>query len=143
MLVVLAILSLAIMGLIIYFAVSPGSSRLLKRSALIALGVIAVSLGVCGIILIRGSGKEKADFVLPGLIEAAPNAKSGNIAALIVFLATILFIISLIVLIPLREKRKKGNELKKAGKAPVFRDDYELDIEEALDKEEDSFEIEL
>jgi len=143
MLVVLAILSVALLGLIIYFAVSSRSSRLLKLSALIALGLIGLSVLICGVFLFIGPSQKASDLVLPAFLEEGPKARSGNLMALVVFLITVLFIVSLIIFIPMREKRKKERSIKKTGKGLILPDDEDLDMEEPEEKEEESFDIDF
>ena len=82
--VVLVILSVGLLGLIIYFAVSPKSSRLLRLTALVALVLIGLSLGICGIFLIKGPGETK-EFIPLVLQESQPQAKSSNTGAIITF----------------------------------------------------------
>ena len=144
MLVVMGILSVGLLGLIIYFAVSSRSSKLLKRSALIALGVIVLAVAVCGIFILVGPSEKEAEVVLPVFLDSSPQVKNHNIVALLVFLATILIIVALIVFIPMRERRKKERMEEKFGKAPVFEDSDELAIGESDNKkEEDSFDIDF
>jgi len=152
MLVVLVILSAGLLGLIIYFIVSSKSSRLLRLAALIALGFIGLSIGVCGILLILGPKKEQADIVLPVFLDAAPPAKSGgNFAAILVFLVLFLLIVGITIFLSLRNQGKNKEEEKKNKKAPVYiNDDHlnigkadSLEIEDSEDSIEDSFEIDI
>jgi len=143
--VVLIILSVGLTGLIIYFAVSPKSSRLLKITAFIALALSGLSLGVAGIFLIIGPGEGSEFIPLPVFQEfQPPPAKSGNTLAVVVFFMVFLGVLGLIIALALREQRKKDQ---KAKKAPVFPDDAGLNDRLSIDgpnlKEEDSFEIEI
>ena len=139
--VVLAIFSAGLLGLIIYFAVSPKSSRLLKRTALAALGLIGLSLGVCGIFLIKGPSNSPEIVPLPVFEESTPPVRSSNTLMIIVFFLIFLFVLGLIIFLSLRGQRKKGEEPKKDEKSPIFSNDDELNIQD-LDDKEDSFDIE-
>ena len=143
--VVLIILSVGLLGVIIYFAVSPKSSRLLRLSSLIALGLIGLSLGVCGIFLIRGPGEEAADAFVPVFQETSSPSKSSNAGPIVAFLVIFAAIMALIVFLALRDQRKKGRGTKGGGKAPVFQKNDDLGLEETVGKidDEDSFEIEI
>ena len=143
MLVVLAILSVGLLGLIIYFAVSSKSSRLLKLSALNALGLIALSIAVCGVFLIIGPSEKTTEVTLPVFSDSAPQTKGSNIAAFIVFLVTVLFIVGLIIFIPMRDRRKKEKALKKGGGSNVFDSQENPNVIKPVYKEDDSFDIDL
>ena len=93
MLVILGILSAGVLGVIIYFVISPKSSKMLKLTALIALGVTCLTLGICVVILLRGSGKAEetipfhlfsdvpppANLIMnPGFENGAGNWGEGN-----------------------------------------------------------------
>jgi preprotein translocase subunit YajC len=141
--VVLVILSLGLLGLIIYFVISPKSSKLLKLTALIALGLIAISIGVCAVFLIMGPGEDEEHIPVSVFQGAQPQAvNSGNIPAVIVFFVVFLLIMGLIIFLALREQRKKSEGLKSAQKAPVFPASGELNIGSSDLFDEDSFDIE-
>ena len=107
--VVLIILSVGLLGVIIYFAVSPKSSRPLKFAAIIGLALIGLSLGVCGILLIKGPGQGKAVVTLPFLLEDTPQppAKKTNMAVILTFLVTFFFIMGLVLMTTMKEKQNK------------------------------------
>ena len=144
--IVLAILSVGLLVGIIYIAVSPKSSRLLKLSALVALGFIALSLAVCGFFLIKGPG-ETEEFVPTVLFEnASQPPKKGNTMTILVFLAALLFIIGLIVFVARHEQRKKEMAARTARKPRAVRKDQATDTaanqEEPEDKsDDDSFDL--
>jgi len=143
--VVLIILSVGLLGLIVYFAVSPKSSRLLKLTAFIALGLIGLSIGVAGFFLIMGPGESEELIPLPVFHDAQPQAASNsNLGPVIGFLVVFAIIMGLIVYLALREQRRKEKAPKSASKAPVFPVEEELNID-GPDMElgmEDGFEIE-
>ena len=141
----MVILSAGLLGLIIYFAVSSKSSRLLRLAAIIALGLIGISIGICGVLLIRGPSQEEVDIILPIFKDAAPKAKSGsNFVAIFVFLAVFLFVVGTIIYLSLRKQVKKEEPVKKTTADPVFPSGDELNIEElGKEENEDSFDIEF
>jgi len=151
--VVLIILSVGLLGVIIYFAVSPKSSRPLKLAAIIALALIGLSLGVCGIVLIRGPGQSKTAITLPFLLEDTPQppAKKTNLAVTLTFLVSFFFIVGLVLMTTMKEKRDKAMPQKKPREKPidpqVFDAAGELNIdhpsgeEENNEENEDSFDI--
>ena len=120
--VVLVIFSLGLLGVIIYFAVSPKSSRLLKLAALAALVLIAISLVVSSIVLvIRGFEQSHEENTLPIFLDipVQPTGR-GNIAEIIVFMVFLLFLVILISVVGVREHRQRQEELKKASSARMF-----------------------
>jgi multisubunit Na+/H+ antiporter MnhB subunit len=144
MVIVLIILSVGLLGMIIYFAISPKSSRLLRLSALIALGVIGISILVCGILIIRGPKKEMDSIPLHVFQETASKAQPRNIWDIII-LAVFLIIVSLVIVKAIVDQRKPGKTAKKAEKSsPVFQENDELDLNiESNDEDDDeeSFDI--
>jgi heme/copper-type cytochrome/quinol oxidase subunit 4 len=109
MLFVIIPLSVALLGVIVYFALSPKSSKALRLTALIALGVIIVSVLVCLIIIFAGlefAGKEPAmpDFLAP---EAPPAAPEGNFFALFLLAAFLLAFLGVVVFLSMRERKKQ------------------------------------
>jgi hypothetical protein len=145
---VLTILSVGLLGLIIYFAVSPKSSRLLRRAALAALGLIGLSIGICIVFLIKSPSQKEPELPFQIFLDT-PKAppKKGNIAELLVFVAVFMFIMILIIVLAMRGRREKGRE--KAEEQPVFNDEdalhsVDLEHQEKEEKEEeDSFDIGL
>jgi predicted membrane channel-forming protein YqfA (hemolysin III family) len=148
--VVLIILSIGLLGIIIYFAVSPKSSKLLKLAAFIALGLIVLSLAICGIFLIIGPGEDDGDIFLPIFHDAAPQAdSSGNTTMVVSFFVALFGILGLIIFLALREQRKKAVSAKKPPPAPVFQKKERFELNNTSEKEqeesfdEESFDIEI
>ena len=141
--VVSIIFSVALLGVIIYFVVSPKSSRLHRLAGIIALGLIGLTIGICGIFLIRGPS-ETAEFVpLPFILDSdPPPPKKGNTAMIITFIVAFLFIAGLVLMSALKEKKKPVEIRKKTDDSKVFQDHDDLEIEQAPD-EDDSFNIDL
>jgi hypothetical protein len=128
MLIVGGIFSVALLGVIIYYAVSPKSPRRLRLAAILALGLIALAIGVCSIILIKGPTEKVAEIPFPVFPDAPKEPpKKGNIIEVLVFLAVMLFIMSLIIVLVRRDHKKKGETDVKPQKSSVFQDDDSLD----------------
>jgi len=143
--VVLVILSVGLLGLIIYFAVSSRSSRLVRISAFVALGLICLSLVVSGIFLIKGPGESTDIVPLPVFQDAQPPVKASNTLAIVVIFVIFLFIVALIIYLAIRQQRKKEIKVK-IGENPaeVFSVADELEFEDQdKEDEEESFDIEL
>ena len=143
MVVVLVILSLGLLGVIIYFLISPKSSRILRISAIIALGLIGLSLAVCGIFLIKGPSQGDTVLPLPFLPEDTPqNAKKTDLPVILTFLVAFLFIVVLVVRTSMKEKNLKIKPANKAPDVDVFQASDDLNLDQTpLD--DDSFDIGL
>ena len=144
--VVLIILSVGLLGVIIYFAVSPKSSRLLKTSALIALGLIALSIGICGIFIIRGPAKSQAAVPLPFIVDNSPPVKKSNTPMILSFAVVFLFILGLTVYLTVKERKTLASANKKPAAAPAFQSSVPQDEsaeEEQITMDDDSFDIGL
>ena len=150
--VVLVIFSVVLLCVIINYAVSPKSSRLLKMAALIALGLIALSLGVASVILAINSFSEEADEErLPIFLEAQKDAPKdrGNWVEIIAFLLIVAALVTLIAVETSKDRKKKLAEAKKAGASPIYQnagkqDDLELKGEEAPVKaKDDEFDLNM
>jgi formate-dependent nitrite reductase membrane component NrfD len=150
MIVFLLILSAGLLGVIIYFAFSPKSSRLLRLSAILALGLICASLVVAGIFLIKGPAEEEDDILFPFFNDAAASpAKKGTPVMDIVIVALLLFILILVIYRAVKDHRKADAEKKGVRSvSPIFGSGDELaDLEtkkpEKEKEEEESFDIEM
>ena len=151
--VVLAILSVGLLGLIIYYVFSPKSSRFLKLAALIALGLIGLSLGVSSVFLIlNGFEQSQEEARLPvflGIPEEPPE--KGNVVEILIFAAILLFILGLITVVAIKDNRKRKEEAKKAEGARIFQHsdeapDLDAKVEEPDKKPEktgDDFDLRL
>ena len=123
MLVILIIFSVGLLGLIIYFAVSPKSSKLLKMAASIALGLICISLLICGILLLIGPKNDPNAALVQFLSEEQGQAvtQSRNFTDIILLL--VLFgILALVINRSMKEQKKMAKsiaEIKPKRQAPV------------------------
>jgi flagellar basal body-associated protein FliL len=141
--VVLGIISFVLLGVIIYFVVSPKSSRLLRISAIIALALIGLSVGVCGVFLVRGPAKVETEIPLPFLTDAEqkPQTKT-NIGVIIGYFLAFVILFGLVFYSSRKEKEKKREPAKKPVRNQVFEpvDEDALDIGHELNDDE-SFDI--
>jgi membrane associated rhomboid family serine protease len=115
---VLIILSAGLLGLIVYFAFSPKSSRTLKLSALAALGLIALAVGICSVFLIKGPADNTEEILLPVFQGAAPAEKKDS-SPIFVFLIILSLILGLIIFLAFRDQRLRAAAPGK-GKVSVF-----------------------
>jgi len=150
--VVLIILSVVVLVIIINYAVSGKSSRIIRLVALGALGVIALSLGVASIIIaVNTFGKKDEGDHLPIFIEAqkeAPNTRV-NLIEIIVFVAILVALIAIIAVVTSIDRKKRLAEAKKAGPSRLFSNaakpaDADLKTEEAPEKaKDDEFDLNM
>jgi hypothetical protein len=141
--VVLAIISMALLGVIIYFVVSPKSSRLLRMSAIGALALIGLAVGVCGVFLLRGPAKVETGIPLPFLLDAEPKQENKiNVGLIIGYFAAFAVIFGLVAYSSKKEKQRKDEPVKKPAKKEAFKsaDENELDLGQVTGDDE-SFDI--
>ena len=146
MIIVLSILSVALLGVIIYFAISPKSSRLLRMAAIIALSVIGLSLLICGFFIIRGPAQDPQAVPFPVLADTQAPERKGHIADLII-LAVLIAVVSFVIFMATRKKPGKAQPAAKTAVSSVFQDGDDLGIDlndEPGEKENDeSFDIKI
>ena len=150
--VVLIILSIVVLGVIINYAVSTKSSRIVRLVALGALGLIALSLGVASAVIALSDHSHDAEEVhLPIFLSAqaeAPKDK-GNLVEIIIFLAFLAVIVALIANVAYKDHKQKLAEAKKTGASRLFpsaakTSDTDLKTEEKPEKaKDDEFSLEL
>jgi drug/metabolite transporter (DMT)-like permease len=141
--VFLGIISVAFLGGIIYFLISPKSSRLLRMSAIIALALIGLAVGVCGVFLIRGPGEVDTMIPLPFLTDAEPKPKAKtNIGVILGYFVAFAIIFGFVAYSSKKEKGRKYEPVKKTVKKEVFQstDENKLDLGQAPGDDE-SFDI--
>ena len=149
MLVFFSIVSVGLLGMIIYFAFAPGSSRLLKLVAVIALGVITLALMICGIMILVGPKEqvETAPFPNP-FTDGGQQASEGiRILDIIIFLV-IMAIMGLVLFKAYKDQKKMVEPMKKAAAIPAFSNvnDDDLDSLELGDTgfgDDESFDLGL
>jgi multisubunit Na+/H+ antiporter MnhC subunit len=143
--VVLGIISVILLGVIIYFVISPKSSHLLRMSAIFALVLIGLAVGVCGVFLLRGPAKVETEIPLPFLTDADPKPQAKtNVGVIIGYFAVFALIAGLVAYSSRKEKGKKYEPVKKAAKKEAFKSDDEnkLDLGQSPGDDE-SFDIDL
>ena len=145
MVVFLAILSAGLLGLIIYFAVSPKSTRLLRLCSIIALSLICLSLVVSGIFLLRGPGADEELIPLPVFQDSAPEVKKNTHVVDLLILAALMGLLVFVIVKALKDQ-KKAALAAPAPAAPIFpsagkREDSENQKQEQ--KEDDAFNIDI
>ena len=146
MIIVLIILSVGLLGVIIYFTFSPKSSRLLKRTGIGALVAIFVAVGICGFLIIRGPQEETTGIPLMLLPDVPGQAASKVNVVDIIILVVLMGAICLVILKALRDERKARLQVKKTKSSPVLTDDDDIDFGESRKKrkeEEDNFDAGL
>jgi len=150
--VVLVIISVVLLGVIINYAFSPKSSRILRLAALGALGLIAISLGIASIIIATsGSNGDTEESHLPIFLDLPQEApKKSNLIEIIVFLVFLAFVIVMIAVIASRDRKIRQAEAKKAAASPRFsttekHEDLDIKAEESHEKakEDDGFDLDL
>jgi amino acid transporter len=143
--VVLGIISVILLGVIIYFVVSSKSSRLLRKSAIIALVLIGLAVGVCGVFLLRGPAEVETEIPLPFLTDAQPKPEAKtNVGIVIGYFVAFAFIFGLVAYSSRKEKGRKYEPVKKAARKEVFEnaDENKLDLGQEPGDDE-SFDIGL
>jgi cbb3-type cytochrome oxidase subunit 3 len=106
--VVFVLVSVSVLGLIVYFAFSPRSSAALRRAALIALAVIGLSLGTSAVLILLFSQSSAG----PGMVysEAEPvevvPSKNADLTVILVMLGVLLLFVGLIIFLALRDRKK-------------------------------------
>jgi len=141
MLVVGIIFSIGLLGAIVYFAVSPKSSRLLRLSAIIALGLICLSLIVCGIFIIKGPAEDPDIILLPIFQDSAPETKNPVHIWDLVIMAVILVGLTLVIAKAFRDQKKAQLQQKSMPKESLNAVNDQEEIEPAFTSDEDSFEL--
>jgi competence protein ComGC len=143
--VVLIILSVILLGIIINYAVSGKSSRIIRLTALGALGLIVLSLGIASIIIaVNTFSKGNEEDRLPIFVEAQQDApkQTANLVEIIIFVVIIAALIAVIAVVSSIERKQRLAEAKKAELSRRLSNaakPAELDVkaEEATDKAKD------
>jgi low temperature requirement protein LtrA len=116
MIILGVIVSLALLAVIIRFALSPKTGKPVKRAALIALGAIGLALVACLIMIIAGPRATEEEEVFAGLPLAEPVAAVDSNRAYMLALGVIMLLfVGLIIVLSLREEKRR---LKKSPRNP-------------------------
>jgi hypothetical protein len=104
-------LALLVLGVIVYFALSPRSPPPVKIAALAALGLIVlsiiVSLGFVFLVRAPGPDDPQGEYMAPA---DQPLPRSGSLLALLFFAFLMLVLLGVIIVISLRERKKEGEK---------------------------------
>jgi amino acid transporter len=104
-------LSVVLLGIIVYFALSRSSSKILRLTALAALGAIILSVLICVIIILANTKFTGGDPVMPDFLagETPPAGPQENF--LILFLLAVFIVVSLgvVIFLSMRERRGRQN----------------------------------
>jgi amino acid transporter len=107
MLYVIIPLSVVLLGVIVYFALSRQSSRILRFSALAALGAIILSVLICVIIIFANTEFAAEEPVMPDFLAAeAPPAPRGNFLVLFLLAFFIIVFLGVVIFLSLKERRR-------------------------------------
>jgi hypothetical protein len=109
MLFVIIPISLILLGVIIYLALSPKSAKMVRLAALCALGAIMLSVIICVIIIFAGLGNVEEEPVMPDFlaVETPPAPPQGNSIAIILLAVFMLAFLGIIVFLSIRERRRQ------------------------------------
>ena len=148
--VFLIILSVILLGVIINFAFSQKSSRILRLVAIGALALIALSIGVATIVIVFNNFKEvNEEEHLPIFLEAQRDEpKTNNLFHIIIPLLIFVVLVAVIAIAYSRDRKARLAETKKrdaskrfsvadkppdtdaeAGEAPAKAKDGEFDLD--------------
>ena len=141
MLVVGIVFSVLLLGVIVFFAVSPKSSRLLRLTAIIALGLICVSLIISGIVIVIGPSEDPSIIVLPVFQDSAPEVKSGFRITDLLIILVILGVLSFIIVKALKDQKNAPKVEPKSGKNAGLGDEILQSKSSSIDSDEDSFDF--
>ena len=123
------ILSVGFLGVIVYFAVSPKSSKLVKIVAIAALILAGLTIGICGFLLFRGPAQDPDAIPLP-VFQDMPTepAKKSNIMSFLIFFAFLFAVLGIIIYVAIRDRKKTQKPAKKPAGSSVFMDNDDLNI---------------
>jgi membrane associated rhomboid family serine protease len=109
------ILPVPFLALICYFALSRKSTPLIKRTALIALGVVGLAV-LASLFVVFGEPFSKAGPIPAAVSSEAAAPQKSNIGAIVAFAVSLLLFLVLTVFLSAREHRR----LPKKEEAPEF-----------------------
>jgi hypothetical protein len=107
MIIIGILVSIALLVVIIRFALSPQTDKLVKRAALIALGAICLAIVACLVMILTGPKAVEEEEVFAGLPLAEPVevANPAKAYMLVVGIIMLLFV-GLVIFLSLREEKK-------------------------------------
>jgi|GEM_PF-1257196 len=151
LIVFLASFSLLLLGFIIFFAISPKSSKILRLVSIIALGAICLSLIISAIIIIAGPAEDPQRIPLPPQLDSSSPAESPRRASDIIILLVFILGIALVIIKATNDQKKanlKALENSKAQKKPQNLEDLDHHDTEDFnptedDEHDDGFDLDI
>ncbi|MDR2177897.1 MAG: hypothetical protein LBP20_07665 [Treponema sp.] len=109
MLFVIIPFSVVLLGVIVYFALSPRSSKGLRLAALAALGAIMLAIVICAVIVFTNQGTVEEGPVMPDFYTAsAPqSAPKGNSLILLLLAVFLLVFLGVVVFLAMKERQRQ------------------------------------
>jgi heme A synthase len=109
MLVVSAIIGALILGVMVYLALSKKSRYWIRVAALIALGVMILSVIVCLIAILSGRAAVVGNqFIADMPLPVEPPRSAGNLLAYVIMIIFLLTLFIVVLILSIQEQRK-GN----------------------------------
>lgn len=128
MLVLLILLSIALLCIMIYFAVARTSTRTIRWAAIIALGASALTILICGIIILVGPKEDTVTGPLAIFGDAQPAGGAAfNITDLVV-LGILMLIMAIAIYKAFKQQEKTAKTKKARQSAPILQNTDELDV---------------
>jgi hypothetical protein len=109
MLLVIVPLSVILLGVIVYFALSPRSSKILRLATLGALVAIMLSIVICAIIIFAGMDTAGGEPVMPDFFagETPQAAPKGNSFVLFLLAVFLLVFLGIVVFLSMKERKRR------------------------------------
>ena len=108
MLIIFGIIAAAALGGIIFLFLSPKSSGVQKKAALISLAVSGLALIVCAVIIALNSGEEEDPYASPFMTEELVPVENPHILELLIFLAVLLVVLGFVIYMGMKERKKQA-----------------------------------
>jgi fatty acid desaturase len=106
MIIVSVMVSLALLGVIVRFALSKSSEKPVKQAAVIALAAISLAVIVCLILVVSGPGAVEEEPVFAGLPLAEPVQVDDPAAPFILVSGIVLLLfLGVVIFFALKDKR--------------------------------------
>jgi membrane protein DedA with SNARE-associated domain len=111
MLFIIVPVSVILLGVIVYFALSRESSRALRLTAMAALGLIILSVLICVIIIFANMDFTSREPVMPDFLapQPPPAAPKGNFLVLFLLAVFIIVFLGVVIFLSLRERKRREN----------------------------------
>ncbi|MDR0718493.1 MAG: hypothetical protein LBF78_02565 [Treponema sp.] len=110
MLIFLGVLAAALLGWLIYTFLSRKSVKSIKLAALVALVLSGISLAVCGVFIVLGTGTSSAKGPYPVLaaLEEAPAGSDDDGLVIAIILILLLAFFGFIIFLGLKDQKKNA-----------------------------------